>query len=192
MDVALEAGGMGHGLGLLQDRRVRTGLDDAALMERQRAEAARAEAAAAGGQAEFDLRDGRNAAKLFVRRVERAAVRKIVDMIHFLLRKRLLRRVLDDKFMVAIRLDEPLGAEGVGVAVLDGKALGVDARIFLHIREGWEHNGGNRRVRLAGLIDRAVDIRDVLRVHAVVERVRDLDDGALSHAVDQKIGLRIE
>ena len=161
-------------------------------MERQRTEAARAEAAPAGGQAEFDLRDGRNAAKLFVRWVERAAVRKIVDMIHFLLRKRLLRRVLDDKFMVAIRLDEPLGAEGVGVAVLDGKALGVDARIFLHIREGRERDGRDGCIRLTGLIDCAVDIRDVLRVHAVVERVRDLDDGALSHAVDQKISLRIE
>ena len=192
MDVALEARRMRHALGFPEDRLLRAGLDDPPLMERQRTEAARAEAAPAGGQAEFDLRDGRNAAKLFVRWVERAAVRKIVDMIHFLLRKRLLRRVLDDKFMVAIRLDEPLGAEGVGVAVLDGKALGVDARIFLHIREGRERDGRDGCIRLTGLIDRAVDIRDVLRVHAVVERVRDLDDGALSHAVDQKIGLRIE
>ena len=114
------------------------------LMERQRAKAARAEAAPAGGQAEFDLRDGWNAAKFFVRRMERAAVWKIVDMIHLLLRKRLLRRVLDDEFMVAIRLNEPLGAEGVGVAVLDRKTLGVDARVFLHIREGRERNGRER------------------------------------------------
>ena len=161
-------------------------------MERQRTEAARAEAAPAGGQAEFDLCDRRDAAELFVRRVVRPAVRKIVDAIHLLLGKRLLRRVLDDKFMRAIRLDEPLGAEGVGIAVLDRKALGVDARIFLHVREGREHDGGNRRVRLAGLIDRAVDVRDILRVHAVVERVRNFDDGALTHAVDQKIGLRIK
>ena len=183
---------MRHALGFPEDRLLRAGLDDPPLMERQRTEAARAEAAPAGGQAEFDLRDGRNAAKLFVRWVERAAVRKIVDMIHLLLRKRLLRRVLDDKFMVAIRLDEPLGAEGVGVAVLDGKALGVDARIFLHIREGRERDGRDGCIRLTGLIDCAVDICDVLRIHAVVERVRDLDDGALSHAVDQKISLRIE
>ena len=192
MDVALEARRMRHALGFPEDRLLRAGLDDPPLMERQRAEAACAVAAPAGGQAEFDLRDGRNAAKLFVRWVERAAVRKIVDMIHFLLRKRLLRRVLDEKFMVAIRLDEPLGAEGVGVAVLDRKTLGVDARIFLHIREGRERDGRDRCIRLTGLIDRAVDIRDVLRIHAVVERVRDLDDGALPHAVDQKIGLRIE
>ena len=75
---------------------------------------------------------------------------------------------------------------------MDRKALGVDTRVLLHVREGREHDGRDGRVRLAGLIDRAVDIRDILRVHAVVERVRDLDDGALPHAVDQKIGLRIE
>ena len=192
MDVALEARRMRHALGFPEDRLLRAGLDDPALMERQRAKAARAEAAPAGGQAEFDLRDGWNAAKFFVRRMERAAVRKIVDMIHLLLRKRLLRRVLDDEFVLAIRLNEPLGAEGVGVAVLDRKTLGVDARVFLHVREGREHNGGNGRVRLSGLIDCAVDICDVLRIHAVVERVRNLDDGALTHAVDQKISLRIE
>ena len=56
MDVALEARCMRHALGFPEDRLLRAGLDDPALMERQRTEAARAEAAPAGGQAEFDLR----------------------------------------------------------------------------------------------------------------------------------------
>ena len=192
VDVALEAGGMGHGLGFLQDRRVRTGLDDAALMERQRAEAARAEAAAAGGQAEFDLADRRDAAELFVRRMIGPAVGKTVDVIHLLLAQGLLRRVLHDEFALGIRLDEPLGAEGVGIAVLDGEALGVGAGVFLDLGIGREDDGGDGIVDGAGLVDGPVDVRDVLHVHAVVERVRDLHHGTLAHAVDQKIGLRIE
>ena len=194
VDVALEIGLARHEPSAsCEDRRVRAGLDDAALMERQRAETARAEAAAAGRQAEFDLARSPGTPPSFsYARVIRPAVGKIVDVIHLLLRKRLLRRVLHDEFVLGIRLDEPLGAEGVGIAVLDGEALGVGAGVFLDLGIGREDDGGDGIVDGAGLVDGPVNVRDVLHVHAVVERVRNLHHGALAHAVDQKIGLRIE
>ena len=73
-------------------------------MERQRAEIAGSKAAPAGGQAELNFRNRGYAAERFVARVIYAAVGKIVDRVHLLLRKRLLRRILHDKFVVGIGL----------------------------------------------------------------------------------------
>ena len=104
---------------------MRAGLNDSALMERQRAEIAGAEAAAAGGQAELNLGNRGHAAQRFVARVIRAAVGKIVDFVHLLLGKRLLRRILDDEFVIGVRLQQPLCRKRVGVLVLQIEALGI-------------------------------------------------------------------
>ena len=67
---------------------MRAGLNDSALMERQRAEIAGAEAAAAGGQAELNLGNRGHAAQRFVARVIRAAVGKIVETVVLLSHKK--------------------------------------------------------------------------------------------------------
>ena len=107
-------------------------------MERQRAEIARAEAAPAGGQAELNFRNRGYAAERFIARVIRAAVGKIIDRVHLLLRKRLLRRILHDKFVVGIGFQQPLGRKWVGVLVLEIEAFGVFAFAFLKVRVAWE------------------------------------------------------
>lgn len=64
MDIALEIGMLRHARRLGQQRIVAARLDDAALMERQRAERAAAEAAAVRDEAELHLGDGGHAAVL--------------------------------------------------------------------------------------------------------------------------------
>ena len=61
MDVALEVGMLRHARRLGQQRVMAARLDDAALVEGQGAEAAAAEAAPVGDQAEFDLLQRRDA-----------------------------------------------------------------------------------------------------------------------------------
>ena len=192
VDVALEVLLVRHGLGLVQQRLVAARLDDAPLMERQRAEAARAEAAAVGREAEAHLGDRRHAAAFFIRRMIRPAVRQGVDAVHLRLRKRLLRRILDDEFMLAIRLQQPPRRKRVGVAVLQIKALGVFSGVRRKACVVRQPQTRQVRVRLAHAEDRPVDVGDVVNVHPVVERLRDLDDAALAHAVEQQIRLRVE
>ena len=192
VDVSLEVLLVRHGLGLAEQRLVAARLDDAPLMERQRAEAARAEAAAVGRETEAHLGDRRHAALLFVGRMIRPAVGQAVDPIHLLLRKRLLRRVLDDEFMLTIRLQQPPRRKRVGVAVLQIEALGVFSGVRRKACIVRQPQARQVRVRLAHAEDRPVDVGHVMDVHAVVERVGDLDDAALAHAVEQQVRLRVE
>ena len=192
VDVALEVLLVRHGLGLRQKGFVTARLDDAPLMERQRAEAARAEAAAVGRETEAHLGDCRHAAAFFIRRMIRPAIRQVVDPVHLLLRKRLLRRVLDDEFMLTIRLQQPPRRKRVGVAVLQIEALGVFSGVRRKACIVRQPQARQVRVRLAHAEGRPVDVGHVMDVHPVVERVGDLDDAALAHAVEQKVGLRVE
>ena len=189
VDVALEILLMRQAFGLVDDRLVRARLDDAPLVERQRAEIARAEAPAAARQAEFDLRDRGHAAGLFIARVIRPRIGQIVDVIHLGLRERLLRRILYDEFAVAVRLDEPLGREWVGILILQVKAPGIDRFVRLHRGIGRQCDRRQIVRDLARAEDRPVDVCDVTDVHSVVQRVCRLDDRALAHAVDQKVSL---
>ena len=69
MNVAFKIGILGHFFRFFQKRFVAAGLNDAALVERQRAEAACAEAPAAAGKTEFHFFNGGDAAEGFVIRV---------------------------------------------------------------------------------------------------------------------------
>ena len=112
------------------------GLDDAPLMERQRAEGALAEAAAVGGQAELHLANGRDAAGLFVgwggTRAHRAGGTPRPSP---LWSAACCGRVLHHEHMVGIGLHQAFAREGVAVAVLDVEALGAYcARLSLNAR----------------------------------------------------------
>ena len=192
VDVALEVGLLDDGPRLLHQRVVAARLHDAPLMEGERAERALAEAAAVAGQAELHLADGGHAASRLVHRVVRARVRQSVHGVHLALRKRRGGRVLHDELVVGIRLHEALASEGIAVLVLHGEAARVLQLVILH--------GGKRRQRhrvvhvleRRGAVHRAVDEREVLDGQPRVQRVGDLDDGMLPHAVRHEVGPRIQ
>ena len=168
------------------------GLDDSPLVKGEGAEAARAEAAPAGDQAELHLRDGRHAAQLFVAGVVGPGVGQVVDVVHLLLGKGLLGRVLHHEEVGTVGLDEPLGGERVGVAGLDAEALGVASAVLYNLVVAGQRDGLHRLVRLPAGEDGAVDPGDVPGVHSAVEGVGDLHHGPLTHAVHQKIGLGVQ
>ena len=190
VDVALEIGRFRHFPRFAQNGFVAAHLHDAALMEGQRAERAAAEAATVGNQTEAHLADGRHARP--VGRMRQVPVRKIVDLVHFLRGKRLLRGILNDKFPRAVGLYEPLGAEGIGVLVLEEKALGIAPPVFLQFSVGRQPDRIHDAVRVGRAVDRSVDEGQIGGGKAAVQRVRRLDDAALSHAVEQQVGLRVE
>ena len=130
VDIALEVLVVGHALCFPENGFVASGLDDPPLMEGQGAEGAGTEAAPVGNQAEFHLVDGRNAAVLGVAGVPGTHIGQLVNSIHLRCGQRLLRRVLHHKFP-AVGLRQPLGGEGVTVAVLDLEGLGVFALVLL-------------------------------------------------------------
>ena len=161
-------------------------------MERQRAEITGAEAAAAGGQAELNLGNRGHAAQRFVARVIRAAVGKIVDLVHLLLGKRLLRRILDDEFVVGVRLQQPLCRKRVGVLVLQIEALSIFFLAFDKLRVGRKCQIRQIFVRRFDLEHRAVNVGNVVDIQPVVECVGNFHNRALAHAVDEKVCLRIQ
>ena len=191
MDVALEVGMLRHARRLGQQRVMAARLDDAALMERQRAERAAAEAAAVRDEAELHLGDGGHAARLAVGRVIGVLIRQSVDVVHLLRGKRRLRRVLHHE-LAAVRLDEAPGGKRIGVAVLNGEALGVAAAVGAQLVIGRQRDGVHHAGAVARAVGRAVHEGDIVDVQPAVHGVRDLDDSALAHAVEQEVGLRIE
>ena len=188
VDIALEVGIVGDGPRLLHERVVATRLHDAPLMERERAERALAEAAAAAGEAEPHLLDGRHAAGLLVHRVVRAREGQAVDGVHLGLRKRGGRRVLHDELVVGIRLHQTLPDEGIAVGVLHGEAARVVQGIGLQVGErGQLHRIVDVRKRVRA-VDGAVDEREVVDGQARGKRVGYLNHGALPHAEAHEVG----
>ena len=188
MNVALEIGVLREQLRLFNEGLMATGLNSTALMEGKGAKRALAEAAARARQAELHLSKRRNPALLVVRGMPRAGEGKAVDRIHLARRQRRLRGVHHHELIVRIRLHENLAGNGVVVPVLNGEGacegqlVGVDLiprgqlRVVIHMLE---------RVRL---VSRSGNEAKVLYAKAARQSVRDLNDGALPHAIGDEIG----
>ena len=159
-------------------------LDNSSLVEGQGAEGASAEAAPVAHQAEFYLLDSGDTPQLFVAGVIGAAIGQIVYRIHFLHAQGLLRGILHHIFL-AVGLCQPLGGKGVTVAVLHLERLGVGTFVLLQFLKGGQHQRGQAVVQLDGFEHRAVNISDVLHVHAGIERLCNFHNAALPHAVHQ-------
>ena len=166
-------------------------LDDPALVEGQGAEGAGPEAAPVGDQTEFDFLDGRHTSGLFVAGVVGAHVGKIVDRVHFFGGQRLLGWILNH-IAIAIGLCQAFGGEGITVAVLDLKGLGVAAPVGLHFLKRGQHNGGQAVVQLRSFEHGAVDVGDVLGLHPGVQGVGDLQDALFPHAVHEQVRLAVQ
>ena len=193
VDIALEVRVLDQQFGFFNDGLVAAGLDDAALVEGQGAEAASAEAPPVGGEAELDLLNGRDAPQLFVRGVIRPHIGQGVHMVHLRRGQGLLGRVLHH--VAALRLvgfHQPLGHEGIRVAVLGVKALGVSAAAFVQRLPGGEGQGVVHTFQGPGLVHGAPDISDIGDGKAAVQGLRHFHDAALAHAVQQQVRLGIQ
>ena len=167
-------------------------LHNAPLMERQRAKRALAEAAAIAGQAELHLADGRDAAGFLVHGVIRARIRQAVYGIHFRGGQRLARRVLHHELMVGIWLHQAFSRERVAVAVLHVEAAGVFEIVLLHAVERGQQLVVVHVLKRFRAIYRAVDERDVRHVKPSRQRIGDLHDGMLAHAIADQVGAGVK
>ena len=183
MDIALESGHLGDLFCFLDHALVAAHLNVASLMERERAEVARAEAAAVVDDGELHLLNGRYAAERLIRRMIVTHVRQRVNMVHLLSGQRLRGRVLHEDAL-AVPLENRLAAHGILFVVLDFDRTGVVRlagadilvrgtfdRIILQI------------VRIMHHIGRAADsLARIRALFAVLEVVRQLNDRVLAHA----------
>ncbi len=191
VDVALEVGLGGHGAGLFQKRLVGAARDDAPLMESECAEGAFAEATATGSEGELHLGKGRHAAGLVVGRVPRAGVGQPVDGVHLILGQRGSGRILHHVHAVGIGLHQPPSLHRIARAVLDGKALREGALAGRCLLPTRQHLVVHHMIQRASAVHRAVDEGEVLHRKTGGERIGDLHDGALPHAVGDEVGARI-
>ena len=192
MDVALELRVGDHLLRLFHDGLMASHLHDAPLMERQRAKRALAEAAAIAGQAELHLADGRDAAGFLVHGVIRARIRQAVHRVHLRGGQRFARRVLYHELMIGIGLNQAFSREGVAVAVLHVEAASILEVILLHAVERGQQLVIVHVLKRFRAIHRAVDERDVGHVKPSRQRIGDLHDGMLAHAVADQVGAGVK
>ena len=190
--VALEVRVLGHEARLAQDGGVAAALDDAALVEVERAEAALSQAAAVVRDGELDLLDGGDAAGGLVHGVVGPLVRKLVRLVHLLGGERHGRRVLHHVYAVGVFLHQGARAERVQVSALRAKAACVGQLVRLHLLPGGERERAVHVLDASRLVHGAVDPRDLACGQAGVERVCHLDHGQLSHAVYQQVGATVE
>lgn len=193
VNVAFKIGILGHFFRFFQKRFVAAGLNDAALVERQRAEAACAEAPAAAGKTEFHFFNGGDAAEGFVIRVIGARIGQGVGVIHFFGRKRHLRRILhDEQVIVRVGLDERFRRERVGVEILIVKAFRVQLFTGGNLIEAGEVEHVVAVGRDVRFIHGTADERELLHGDAAAQGFGNLDDGALAHTIGNDIRAGIE
>ena len=196
INVTLEIRFPQHLLCLLQDRLMAAHLDDAALMESQRAEIAVPVASPVGGQAETDLAQSRDPSLRIVHRMPGPHVGKRVNIIHFLHGKRLCRRVLHNKGPSAVSFIETLRLEGIRVGVLQREALRIGLPAcggrLAHSLVVRQTDRVKNILFVPRFIDRAVDKSDIPHIQPRSQGVRDLHDAALPHPIRDEIRTGIQ
>ena len=145
VNIALEARALNQLLRLRDDGGLASGCDDSPLMERERAEIARAEAPALGGNGEFHLLKARNAARLVVHRVPRPRVWQRVHPVQLLRFQRHGWLVLQ-KAARAVLLSDPLSAHGILLVVLHEERPRVGLFIAHDLLGGFDDDRILRRI----------------------------------------------
>ncbi len=162
------------------------------LMKCQSAEITATETSSVAGKGKLNLRDRRHTASLFIGRMVSAHIGQVIDCIHLLRRQRRRRRILYDKDTVRILLDQRLANAWIGVAVLYLKTLRISVRRCFHFFIGGQPNGIINSRAVFRLIDRPRNKGDVLHRNAAGQRIRDLHDRFLPHAVRDQIRLTVQ
>ena len=192
VDVALKLRVAREQLGLAHDRVVAAHLQHAALVEGERAKRALAKAAAVGADGKLDLGKGRHAARGIVVGMPVARVGELGDLVHLVGGERCRRRVLHHVDVVGVGLHQAMTGNGVHVLLLHVKAACVVELVGRKVVPAGQQVVVVDFVERAGTVDGAVDVGDLVDGQPGVERVGDLDDRVLAHAVDEDIRTRVE
>ena len=192
VDVALKLGIAREQLGLAHDRVVAAHLQHAALVEGQRAKRALTKTAAVGANGKLDLGKGRHAARRVVIGMPIACVGEFGHLVHLVGGERGRRWVLHHIDAVGVGLYQTMPGDGVHVLLLYVKAARVIELVGGKVVPAGQQVVVVDLVERAGAVDGAVDIGDLIDGQPRVERVGDLDDRVLAHAVDEDVGARVE
>ena len=198
-----EAGGARELAHLAKDAPLAPALDDTSFVLGDAAEGAASEAATHRHDRVLHRLERRDP---FIRigRVRRTRERQIVEAVHLLFRERKRGRVEVDR-LVAVRLQDRAAVVRVGL-VLERAAHPRERLLVLrdllvgrkHDRLPIGHEAARvRRDRLPGAavllhVGGAADVGEGLDLLTGVEAARDLPCGALAHAEDEEVGLRVE
>ncbi len=195
VDITLELGVVCEDLGFAHDARAAAHLHHAALVEGERAEGALAKAPAVAGDGEADLVEGRDASGRIVVGVPVARVGQLGHFVHLALGEGRRGWVLYHVDAVGIGLYQSSARDGVHVLLLDVEGARVSEAVALELVPGGEQfvvEDVVQRPRAARAVDRAVHEGDLVHGQSAVERVRNLDDRVLAHAVEQDVGAGVE
>ena len=167
-------------------------LQHAALVEGEGAKRALAKTAAVGANGKLDLSKGRHAACRVVVGMPIACVGEFGNLVHLVGGECCRRRVLHHVHAVGIWLYQAMPGDGVHILLLHVKAARVVELVGGKVVPAGKQVVVVDLVERAGAVDGAVDIGNLIDGQSRVERVGDLDDRVLAHAVDEDVGARVE
>ena len=121
-----------------------------------------------------------------------ACVGELGHLVHLVGGERRRRRVLHHIDAVGVGLYQAVSSDGVHVLLLHVKAARVVELVGGKVVPAGQQVVVVDLVERAGAVDGAVDIGDLVHGQSRVERVGDLDDRVLAHAVDEDVGARVE
>ena len=192
MDISFEFRIFRHLLCFPQDGVMTSRLHDTPLMKRQRTETAAAKAPAAARQTELNFLNRRYTALLFVTRMVGSHIRVIVNVIHFLHRKRFGRWILHNKNFSRIALDQCFCRKRIRIFVLLHKTLGVFFLLSHRLLEIRKFHAVINLCALFRAVDRSCDIRNIFHIHATRQCIGDFQHTMFSHSIRDKICPRIK
>ncbi len=161
-------------------------------MEGEGAKRALAKTAAVGANGKFDFGKGRYAARRVVVGMPIAGVGKLGHIVHLVGGERRRWRVLHHIDAVGIGLYQAMTGDGVHILLLHVKAARVVELVGGKVVPAGQQVVVVDLVERTRAVDGAVDIGDLVDGQSRVERVGDLDNRVLAHAVDEDVGARVE
>ena len=192
VDIALKLGIAREQLGLAHDRVVAAHLQHATLVEGERAKRALAKTAAVGADRKLDLGKGRHAARCVVIGMPIACVGELGHLVHLVGGERRRRRVLHHIDAVGVGLYQAMSGDGVHILLLHVKAARVVELVGGKVVPTGQQVIVVDLVERTRAVDGAIDIGNLIDGQSRVERVGDLDNRVLAHAVDEDVGARVE
>ena len=194
-EAALETGHAGDALHLGEDRTLAARVDELALMGRDGAERAAAEAAAVEVDREFDHLPRRNIPLARITRMGRPLVGQVERAVELLGREGRQRRVDHDE-AVARGFDERVHRlHEVALGLDDGEVLAEGAVVARALLVGvqTDRGPGVEAVDIAAVREEGhlPDLAEQLGVVAVAHGTGHLLHDSLAHAVDQKVGAAV-
>lgn len=118
--------------------------------------------------------------------------RELGHLVHLVCGERRRRRVLHHIDAVGVGLYQAMTGDGVHVLLLHVKAACVVELVGGKVVPAGQQVVVVDLVERVGAVDGAVDIRNLVDGQPGIERVGDLDDRVLAHAVDEDVGARVE